>query len=261
MDLGDEQSGRYLYCITEGNKTFRFGDIGIDDKEVYTISYKGLCAVVHNCPNEPYKSNDDEIVKKWVMIHQSVVDKAWETFGVVLPLGFDTIVKGEGETNSEENIKKWLEDDYENLKQKIEKVKGKAEYGVQICWDPKRITQKILETVPEIKKLKEEMEKKPKGTAYMYRQKLESAIKKEMEREADKYFKDFYSKIKKHADDIRIEKTKKMEKEQMLMNLSCLVYKEKTPELGEELGKINKLEGFSVRFTGPWPPYSFVSPG
>jgi len=28
--------------------------------------------------------------------------------------------------------------------------------------------------------------------------------------------------------------------------------------LGDELEKINNLKGFSVRFTGPWPPYSFV---
>ena len=56
-----------------------------------------------------------------------------------------------------------------------------------------------------------------------------------------------------------MEKTKKAEHGlQMIMNLSCLVYKDSHTELGEELGKINQLEGFSVRFTGPWPPYSFV---
>jgi hypothetical protein len=30
-------------------------------------------------------------------------------------------------------------------------------------------------------------------------------------------------------------------------------------ELGEELEKIEGKEGVEVRFTGPWPPYSFVS--
>jgi len=38
-----------------------------------------------------------------------------------------------------------------------------------------------------------------------------------------------------------------------------LVYTDKYRELGEELDEINKMQGFSVRFTGPWPPYSFVS--
>jgi hypothetical protein len=48
------------------------------------------------------------------------------------------------------------------------------------------------------------------------------------------------------------------EDKQMLLNLSCLLFKEKSKILGEELEKINHLKGFFVRFTGPWPPYSFV---
>jgi hypothetical protein len=57
-----------------------------------------------------------------------------------------------------------------------------------------------------------------------------------------------------------VEKTKKMDEEkQMLVNLSCLVDMERYKALGEELEKIEQMDGFSVRFTGPWPPYSFVS--
>jgi len=104
------------------------------------------------------------------------------------------------------------------------------------------------------------MATKSPGMAYMYRQKLEKAVKAEMERLADEWFKEFYGRIKQHTDDIVVEKTKKVDKDKtMLLNLSCLVAKEKVEGLGEELEKINGLEGFSVRFTGPWPPYSFVA--
>ena len=93
----------------------------------------------------------------------------------------------------------------------------------------------------------------------MYKQKLENLLKKEMEKEAERCFKDFYEKIKKCVDEIKVEKTKKLEEnKQMLMNLSCLLPKEKSKILGEELEKINNMKGFFVRFTGPWPPYSFV---
>jgi len=44
---------------------------------------------------------------------------------------------------------------------------------------------------------------------------------------------------------------------QMIMNLSCLVDKD-AKAIGDELEKINNMEGFFVRFTGPWPTYSFV---
>jgi len=250
---------RYLYCIADSVEKVIFGNIGIEDSEVYTIPYQDLCAVVHNCLPEPYKSEDNEVMKKWVMAHQKVVDTAWERFGTVLPLGFDTIIKGEEGVVPDENIKKWLKDDYENLRQKLAKFKDRAEFGVQVFWDPKIISEWVIETSPEIKKLSEEIKSKSKGLAYMYKQKLENLLKKELEKEADRYFKVFYEQIKRCVDQIKVEKTKKLEEDkQMLLNLSCLLFKGKSKILGEELEKIDHLKGFFVRFTGPWPPYSFV---
>ena len=253
------EGARYIYCIAGGNEKIALGNIGIDDNEVYTIPFRDLCAVVHNCPAEPYASEDNEVMQTWVMKHQKVVDIAMEKFGTVLPLGFDTIIKGEENIPSDENIKKWLSDDYENLRQKLAKFKDKAEFGVQIIWDPKVIGKKLIENNQEIKNLNEEIKSKSKGLAYMYKQRLENLLKKEMEAEAERSFKDFYGRINLCVDDIKVEKTKKPDDDmQMLLNLSCLIFKEKSKILGEELETINNMEGFLVRFTGPWPPYSFV---
>jgi len=250
---------RYLYCIVDSAEKINFGNIGIEDSEVYTIPCQDLCAVVHNCLPEPYKSEDQEKMKSWITAHEKVVEVAWERFGTVLPLGFDTIIKGEKGIAPDENMKKWLKDDYENLRQKLGKLKDRAEFGVQVFWDPKIISEGLIETTPEIKKLSEEIKSKSKGLAYMYKQKLENLLKKEMEKEADRYFKDFYEQIRRCVDQIKVEKTKKLEEDkQMLLNLSCLIFKGKSKTLGEELEKIEHLKGFSVRFTGPWPPYSFV---
>lgn len=250
---------RYLYCIADGNKKISFGNIGIEGNEVYTIKYKDLCAVTHNCSPEPYKSVDEEKVKSWVTAHEKVVEAAWGRFDTILPLGFDTIIIGDGEREPEENMKSWLKDDYENLKKKLNKLKGKAEFGVQIFWDIKIISEGLIDINKEIKKLSDDIKTKSKGLAYMYKQKLENSLKKKIEKEADRYFKYFYDQVKSCVDEIRVDKTKKgEEKNPMLMNLSCLLSKEKSKVLGDELEKIDNMEGFSVRFTGPWPPYSFV---
>ncbi len=80
-----------------------------------------------------------------------------------------------------------------------------------------------------------------------------------MEGKADQDFKEFFEKVKSCVDEIQVEKTKKAEDErQMLMNLSCLLPKEASRRLGDVLEKISNTEGYSVRFTGPWPAYSFV---
>lgn len=258
VQAGDE--GRYLYGIADGGVSMSFGKIGIEDSEVYTIPYKEICAIVHNCPLKPYASDDDEKVKKWVKSHQKVLDVAKEKFSTILPLGFDTIIQPKDNADSTQVLKNWLKEDYENFQATVKKVKGKDEYGVQISYDPKIMSELITRQSEEIRKIKEEMASKSPGVAYMYKQKLEKAVKKETEKLVDKYFKEFYGGIKKYVGEIKVEKTKKVDKKKiMMMNLSCLVVKEKVENLGNELERINNKEGFSVRFTGPWPPYSFVS--
>jgi len=259
MKTKTKKEGMYLYCIADSNEKVNLGEIGIENSEVYTLPYQEISAVVHNCGSRPYESEDKDMVKNWVMTHQKVVDSAWQRFGAVLPLAFDTIIIGEEDTNPDENMKKWLQKDYEKLKEKLNKVKGKAEYGIQILWDPKVMVEKIALDTPEIKNLKEELKSKSPGTAYLYEEKIKNLLRKEMEKKADEYFKDFYSRIKKETFDVHIDKTKKVDEElQMLMNLSCLVIKENVEKLGEVLEKIKKETDFVIRFTGPWPPYSFA---
>lgn len=251
---------RYLYCVADSGEKVSLGPIGIDGDEVYTIPHQGLCTVVHDCPAEPYQSSDPQIVAGWVMAHHRVVDAAWERWGTVLPLGFDTIIGGAEGSDPQEMVESWLAADYQSLKGKLEAVRGKAEYGVQVFWDTQVIARAITETNPELRQLAETVAAKPRGLAYMHKQKLEGLLRREMETEADRYFKEFYHRIKKHVCDLRVEKTKRSAgQQQMIINLSCLAYRDRSTELGEELERIERMAGFSVRFTGPWPPYSFVS--
>ena len=253
--------GRYVYGVAAGTEIARLGPIGIEGNEVYTIPYQDLCAIVHNCPTVPYQSDDQEVVKNWARAHQSVLDEAKKRFSTTIPLGFDTILQPKDDaTPPDQVVRDWLKQDYDRLRTLMEKIEGKDEYGVQLFYEPAVVSKQISEQSEEIKKIKEEIATKSPGMAYMYKQKLEKAVKAEMERLVDEWFKEFYGRIKQHTDDIVVEKTKKVDKDKtMLLNLSCLVAKEKVESLGEELEKINGLEGFSVRFTGPWPPYSFVA--
>ncbi|MDP8215004.1 MAG: GvpL/GvpF family gas vesicle protein [Candidatus Euphemobacter frigidus] len=250
----------YLYCIAGGNEKINLGPIGIEGGRVYSIPHREVSAIVHDCEARPYESGEAEKVKNWVMIHQQVVDTAWERFGTVLPMSFDTLIVGGEGIEPEENLKKWLQEDYEKLREKFSHVRGKAEYGVQILWDPRIMVDKIAENSPEIRNLKEEVKSKSPGVAYMYEQKVKNLLRREMENKADEYFKDFYQRIKKEVFDIHIDKTKKGDNEQlqMIMNLSCLVSGEKVEKLGDVLEGINREEGLHIRFTGPWPPYSFA---
>jgi len=257
----DSKDALYVYGIADKGVSVNLGPIGLDESEVYTIPYNSICAVVHDCLPIPYQSNDNEVVKIWVLTHQKVLDVVAEKFdAAILPMGFDTIIRGKEKLERKQPVKDWLEQNYEDLIKKMTRIKGRQEFGVQVLWDPKIIAGLITETDDEIRALDEEMKSKPKGMAFMYKQKLEKLVKQKMEAMANERFKEFYASIKGRVDDILVERTKKPENGmQMLMNLSCLVEKDAVQGLGEELERIEGMNGFFVRFTGPWPPYSFVT--
>ncbi|MBI5590035.1 MAG: GvpL/GvpF family gas vesicle protein [Deltaproteobacteria bacterium] len=252
---------RYLYAIAGSEKTMQLGSIGIEDAPVYTIASNGLSAVVHACSSEPYQSSDPEIARGWLLTHQRVVEAAFEQLGDVIPAGFDTILNGEGVLNPDETVQTWLNTEHDALISKLDQVSGKQEYGIQIFWDPKQIAAQISKENEAIRCLNEEIRSKPEGAAYLYRQKLAGMLKNEIEQEADRHFQSFYHIIQPVVDALRIEKIRKTseaEAHQMIMNLSCLLSLENKHRLGQNLENIAGMAGFSVNFTGPWPPYSFV---
>ena len=231
--------------------------MGINDSLVYTVPINDIGAVVHRCEPKPYKTEDKEKAGEWILTHQYVIDLATKEFGTVIPLTFDTIFKGDDET-----VKQWLRGEYRELKTMLEKLEGKAEYGVQIFVE-NDFVEKSPEENEEIQRLKKEIENKPKGAAYLLRKKLERKLEVERKELADKHASNLYNQIKKLVDDVKLDSTKKevpkkWKGKQMILNLACLAHKDNIQSLGNMLGEVNKRNGFAVRFTGPWPPYSFV---
>jgi len=253
----DHGQGLYLYGLIDLSTSTRLGKIGIDESEVYTIPFDGISAIVHDCPLEPYKSDKDATVTAWVKVHQRVMDVAAERFGNVMPFGFDTIISPKDNSTAKDALMKWLSDEHDNILRKLDKIKGKKEYGVQVFYVPTIFGERVEKESEDMKRMKEEISSKPPGLAYMYKQKLENMVKVELDALMDDYFKNFYEKIRSVSDDIKVEKVKKVDDGMvMMMNLSVLARDEKG--LGSVLDEIDGENGITVRFTGPWQPYSFI---
>ncbi|OGP13407.1 MAG: hypothetical protein A2052_05810 [Deltaproteobacteria bacterium GWA2_54_12] len=251
--------GRYLYCVAESRGEQNLGDIGMAGNGVYTISCMGLAAVVHDCHGEVFEYGDKDGMKACLLDHQRVVQIAAERFGTVLPLGFGKIITGDEHKKPEEKVADWLKSSFKDLEIKLKKVEGKAEYGVQVFWDVSSVTDRIMDEVPHIRALREEIKTKKAGTAFLYEEKLKKEIRLCLEDAAARHYRTFYEKIKDVAEDVRVDKCHRTSDDgKMLLNVSCLLNDRQVESLGEMLDDITGQEGFSVRYTGPWPPYSFV---
>lgn len=258
MEKETREEGVYLYCIVNSGMGEDFGHIGIDDNLVYTVPFRDIGAVVHRCHAEPYKTDDEEKAKEWILTHQYVVDLATARFGTVIPLTFDTIFKGDDTV-----VGDWLRDEYDRLKGMLQRFKGKAEYGIQVYLD-KEYVEEMMNKNDEIGALRKELEGKPKGAAYLLRKRLERRVKVQRDIETRSLAEKLRKRITGLVDEMRVEQTRsdlpeKWKDKLMILNLSCLVKDDSVKSLGNLLGEINGEKGLTVRFTGPWPPYSFVS--
>lgn len=214
------EEARYLYSVAKTAIEVNLGEIGIEKKEVFTIPYKDIAALVHSSLAEPYDTKDRTRAEEWILEHSYVIDQAMKRFESVLPFSFDVILKGDNSA-----IAGWLEKNYLVLHKNIEKVEGKAEYGIQIYYNYNDLAGKILEDDPELTN-------QTLGKIKTLAAELKMDDKK---RKADGY--------------------KGMT---LLVSYICLVADENVLQLGETLDEINRREGFRVRFTGPWAPFSFV---
>jgi hypothetical protein len=236
----------------------RLGRIGIGGAEVYAIPYREFSAIVHDCPPRPYESKDGRVIEQWVAAHGNVLDVLASKLGNVIPFRFDTIIKPQNHATSHLALRKWISREYRNLRKKMEKIRGKREYGIQVFYVPSSITEKIAGQSAEIRKLKKGVDSGSEGLVYIQRLKLENTVRRELETAVASYYKDFYGRIRREVDEARVGGIKRVgDGRTMLMNLSVLASDAEVRALGSLLDKVEK-EGFPVRFTGPWPPYSFV---
>ncbi|MBI1884701.1 MAG: GvpL/GvpF family gas vesicle protein [Chlamydiae bacterium] len=251
--------GLYIYCLAQGNQEEPLELRGLGGQPVMALLHRGLIAVVEECEAKSIQSEDQKVLADGLLIHQSVVDIAWERYETVLPFSFGMVIRPMDGKTAGENLKGWMERESEELRGKLMRLKSKAEYGVQVIWDPTIVLPKIRHNDKEIQDLEKEIQSKPKGVAYLLERKLAEIIKKRLEEAANVYFKDFYQRIRNCVEEIHVEKVRRENPpKQMIMNLSCLQEKDEVVLLGRELEKIGKIQGFDVRFTGPWPPYSFA---
>ncbi len=247
----------YIYCIAPLAEDILLGRVGIENREVYSISHEGLAAIVHECEPKPYLCEHGAAMGAWILAHHGVVETIFKKYGSVLPMTFNSIIQADHRTASE-NVRCWIEKDYDNLCRKIERLAGKAEYGVQAFWEPESVCGQTGAT-PEMARLQGQIKTGPPGTAFLCSQRLSRLMKKEIELKLVREFRDIYDRLEPFVDGVQIGKVagNTTPERQTLTNLACLVSREKYPAFEAEIECLRSEKGLSIRLFGPIPPYSF----
>ena len=262
VETGGNQraTARYVYCVVPlaGVSVGHAYGTGLDGQPVYQVSQGRIAVLVHDCPAEPYRPADRATVERLVLAHHSVVEAAFEEFGCVLPMTFNSIVAASQDKNAAGNLAVWLESEQDLLVRRLDALRGKAEYGLHVSWPTSAVLERVRRESAEIRRLEDEVGAKSPGAAYLLRQKLELTLKREAERWTSELYATTYRKLQACSEQTRIDKASTADGgQETAVNFSCLIQRDRVEDLQRMVDELAADESLCVRLVGPLPPYSF----
>src|SRR5579862_9003185 len=144
------ESGRYVYGIVRSKGAMAFGNIGIGGagEQVYTVNYLDIAAVVSKTAVaifDPTREN--------ALAHEHVIETVMKNH-TIIPMSFGTVFR------TEDDIREVLKGIYSSVKDVLEQMAGKLEFGLKVNWDRDQIIQELMEQDDEIRRFHREIIRK-----------------------------------------------------------------------------------------------------
>lgn len=244
MDLGV-----YVYCIIESAQPRTFGRIGIGGHgdEVYTLPYNDLSAVVSHTPLIVYDPTREN-----ALAHEHVNEVMIELGFTPVPMSFGTLFK------TEQDTLEFLKLTYNALRDVLQKMKDKLEFGLSVNWKREEVLAELQRENEELRRLKDEIVNNRLSSTYFARMQLGRLVEKALADRSESYVRAVYDHL---AGAAIASRSNKPIGDKMIMNAAFLVERDKAKAFDEKVQEIaQQYEGkLSFRYTGPWPPYNFVT--
>ncbi|USZ73262.1 gas vesicle protein GvpL [Natronosalvus halobius] len=285
----DFAEGRYVYCVVTLESGEADLDVeGIDDEPVSVVALERddrdrdkdggsdrdgdrnatLAAVVHAC-DSLYDSADLAQVKRWLVRHQTVIDRASQRFGTPLPFQFDTIVRGDDDA-----VRGWLADQRAQLESALADLAGHAEYRIEVVETDPPDEETLIERDDELASLAEEREAASEGRAFLLEKQFDQRIRDLRRDRRASIRESLRQSLESCTREVQVLDRQpsvslssassgsggagKPTDGTRLCRLTVLARESEEETIGSVLDDVAEKPGLEVRFTGPWPPYSFA---
>jgi hypothetical protein len=246
-------SARYLYCVLPAyDLAPAVRAPALDGGPVHPIRHRDVAVLTHACAPEPYQGSETE-VRGWIAAHNAVIEEAWKSAGTVLPMSFDVIVRGDSGRGAEANVAGWLSEHHAALRSRLQALRGRVEVGVQILRDAEDSAAAAAPAGAA-----ESASLRPRGHAYFARHQRQREQRERLELQAEAAFRRHGEMLATLVDDVQVNRPRPVRGKMMVLNLSLLTDQAGVARVGDYLEQVSQGTGTEVRFTGPWPPYSFA---
>lgn len=187
--------------------------------------------------------------------HQSVIADLMDETSVI-PLRAFTMF------SSETALHEHLATEGPALSKILDRLDGKREYTLRIEIEAQKWSDALIHRVDALRALQEEIDAASAGKAFLLRKKLDDE-KKRASRDAEQQLVAEIERavLEKLACDVVSES--RVERDGAFPQINVLIDRDEESRLQElhaSLAERYADEGVTLAITGPWPPYSFVSP-
>ena len=234
----------YVYGIIDSNDKIDAFVTGLDGVGVYNIPYRDIGALASDL-DTPVRDTDEERVLE----HETVLEKMIECF-TVLPMRFLTVF------NEKNNVISMLNEHYNDFREDLDRLHDKTEFGIKVIWPGAVIREKIANAYSKAQVSVPSPDDSP-GKSFVKKKFETYKINKEFEEEADRriaVIDNFFNRF------VCEKKLERLKTENMLLSASYLVDNEKQDDFKKAFeGMRTSPDDLKYLFSGPWPPYNFVT--
>src|SRR2546423_2629651 len=241
------EGGKYVYCIIRSERQKDFGGIGIGGgQRVYTVHHNDLAAVVSDTPIVIYDPTREN-----VLAHEFVNETVMKEH-TVIPMSFGTVFR------SEDDVTELLRSTYQAFSEVLEKMQDKIEFGLKVLWDRDKVVASLEQNNEEIRRLKDEISRHTSTSTYFARMQLGRLVETSLEETSQRYVADVHDALKSVA---VASRSNKPIGDRMILNAAFLVDRAQEVAFDDKVKEISRRyeDILTFKYSGPWPPYNFVT--
>ncbi|MFH1489634.1 MAG: GvpL/GvpF family gas vesicle protein, partial [Pseudomonadota bacterium] len=236
-----DHRGRYLYAVVAGADKRNYGASGIDNRAIYTIPEGKISAVVSDLPDKKLRPE-----RRHLTAHHGFLKRLMES-ETPLPMSFGIIADG---TDAVQRI---LSLNQEAFLTQLHRVEGKVEMGLHVKWDVPNIFEYFVNTHPELRSARDRYFRGHREPSPEDKIELGRMFEHMLSEDRENHTEEVAEILSRCCFEIQRNKCRS---EYDVMNLACLVGREKKKEKAFEKGILEAAgmfnNDYAFDYNGPW---------
>jgi hypothetical protein len=232
---------------SEKLKVLLAGMKGVSEVDLYTVSFSDIAAVVSDVERANLITD-----KKNAIEYAGVIETLSQQF-TLLPVRFGSILE------SNDALMKMLERNYNEIKNNLQKVENKFEFGLKVFCDSEKLMAELKSQSEAVANTSDKPA--PESNNSVFRDWVNKKLKEHrLEESLLSYVDLVIATLKEHLVRLNaVNKFKKMTSAITIIDAVFLLEKERKDALIHVIADLqNQHPGLNFVLTGPWPPYNFV---